>query len=140
MKINLLLFPLLLLGCSGPKAFVSYETGEKILVKKIKSDGEPLLFRRDGGAETQLNLKALGSLTVIDSPFVVYSGDSWQRVVITYKKDDKQDNHTGWIKSSASLMGRCPAGECDMPISSLSGIDFLMKEQADTTADTTATE
>lgn len=124
------------MACSGPKALITDRNGEVTSVKKLKSDGEPLLFRRDGFTST-LSLKKLSSIAVLPET-VIYDGDTWNSVVIIYKKDEKQTPVKGWLKSTSVLNAQCAAGECQFLIPSLSMIDLLMEssEEAPAPAET----
>lgn len=129
---------LLLLGCGGPKALITDRNGEVTFVKKLKSDGSPLLFRRDGFT-SELALKKLSSITVT-SETAIYEGDTWNAAVVIYKKDEKQVPYKGWLKSTSLLTANCPAGSCQFFVPSLAKIDLLMEEaETEATADDNAT-
>ncbi len=140
MKISpFLLVSLLLFGCGGPAALVTDRGGAQQLVKDLKSNGKPLLFRRDGIVIT-LDLKTIAYLNISSYKVEVYRGDTWQKAVVSYKKDEKQQKYEGWISSGSALQGKCPGGPCHLILTSVKEFDFIMEETTDSSAvtDTTA--
>ncbi len=123
---SLMLASLLLVSCGGPAALVTDRSGSQMLVEKIKSDGKPLLFRHDG-ITSELNLKKLSYLEIVPGVTKVYSGDSWQSTSLSYVDDEKKTVYNGWIPKRSLFLGKCPAGPCEMSVSTLGYLDFVME-------------
>ncbi len=129
---GLALVSLLLVSCGGPAALITERGGSQILVEKIKSDGKPLLFRHDG-VTAELNLKKLSYLEISPGVTKVYGGDSWQSISLSYADDEKKTVYNGWIPKRSVLLGKCPAGPCELSVSTLSYLDFVMEEAVEGT-------
>jgi hypothetical protein len=134
---GLLLLALLLIGCSGPSALITDRGGAQLLVEDLESDGEPLLFRRDG-VVTQIELKKIALLEISAGVIEIYGGDTWQFTTLTFQDDEKKTNYTGWLTSGSVLTGECPGGPCELSVPTLNQIDFVMEEVPTTPADSSA--
>ncbi len=138
MKIKeLLLLALPLIGCSGPSALITDRGGAQLLVEDLQSDGEPLLFRRDG-VVTQISLDKIALLEISAGVIEIYGGDTWQFTTLTFQDDEKKVKYTGWLTSGSVLIGECPGGPCELSVPTLNQIDFVMEEVPATPVDTTA--